>query len=430
MWKQRKCSVFTMLHCRQCATSLLLAVFGAAISVAVFVAARSWELHSIRRDFDSLADDRFHVMESEFQDFAKLLAFADNVFMIAPGADSPGFTDYVRSLRTFLEKDQSRYPSLHGVTWVPRVPSAQRAAYERAARAAFDPRFQLGGAGSPAGTGPDVQRATCFPAYLCVGEPFGDGWPGRDLALDPAAWKTMTRACDTGTPIAMAPATMSGDANDRLGYRVFQPLYRGGDPGDSVSRRQASAGFLCADLDVGKLAEKAFRDLQPVGIDVNVYDGSGASSVLVCRHTSRVQSPGTGRGGEDLGGQLAADCTTESFGRKLSLRCLSTDGFWAGRAIWQPWVLLCSGLALTLLGAGYHLTLALRAASIERAVSSRLSALLREVGQQQANRRQEPRLPTVEPAGDELGQAVGAACANCFGSAEVPEGHEITTGQQ
>ena len=36
------------------------------------------------------------------------------------------------------------------------------------------------------------------------------------------------------------------------------------------------------------------------------------------------------------------------FGRKLSLECRATEAFWAKRTIWQPWVVLCGGLALTL----------------------------------------------------------------------------------
>jgi len=33
-------------------------------------------------EFDSLADDRFHAVDGAFHEFAKLLAFADNVLMI------------------------------------------------------------------------------------------------------------------------------------------------------------------------------------------------------------------------------------------------------------------------------------------------------------------------------------------------------------
>ena len=101
---------------------------------------------------------------------------------------------------------------------------------------------------------------------------------------------------------------MSEDSNDRFGYRVFQPLYYGGDPGDTASRRETSAGFLCVDLDVGKLVDKAFGDLQPVGIDVGVYDDNDANSVIICQHTSRLKSPETGRNGQDLLDRLESSC--------------------------------------------------------------------------------------------------------------------------
>ncbi len=419
---QEKSSVFTAPRYRQYATTVLLVVCGVAMSVAVFLAARFWEQRSIQREFDSLADHRFHAINGAFHEFTKLLVLADNILMIAPKADSPGFTDYVRSLRTFLQKDQSRYPSLLAMTWVPRVPRDERDAYERAARAVFDPHFQISQPGSSTNTVSKPQSAEAFPTYLCIGRQLGHGQSGEDLALDPATWKAMTRARDTGIPAAMAPLEMPEAPDDRLGYRVFQPLYHGGDPGDTASRREAIAGFLRVDLDVGKLVYGAFGPLQPVGIDVAVYDDNGANSVLVCQHTSRLKSPATSRDEQGLGDQLEASRATEFLGRKLTLRSLSTRSFWDGRVIWQPWVLLCGGLTLTLTAAGYQLTLASRATSIERAVSTRLTAMIQEGGRQQAKRRQEARPLPAELASDGLHEAVGADPLTGRQSHEPPPG--------
>jgi hypothetical protein len=394
---------------RQCAPIALLVAVGTAISVAVFFAAYAWERRSIRHEFDSLAEDRFHAIGGMFDESVKLLDFADNVFMIAPRVDSPEFADYVRSLKALLEKDVSRYPALHALIWAPRVPRAEMAAYERAARAVFAPNFRIGEASDSAGSG--AQRPECFPGYLCITAAPGRDQPVKDLALDPAVWKAMERARDTGVAATVAPMKTSADANDRFGYRVFQPLYHGGDPGEAAARRRNHTGFLCIDLDVGKMVDHAFIDVPPVGVDVSVCDDTDANRVTVCRHASRMESPAGG--GQGLSDELKASWTTKLFGRKVTLQCCTAPSFWVGRTIWQPWLLLCGGLALTLGGAGYRYSQAFRAATIERTVATRIAAFCRDAEQkQQARRRSEQTSPPAESTQDELHELVGSARAD------------------
>ena len=135
------------------------------------------------------------------------------------------------------------------------------------------------------------------------------------------------------------------------------------------------------------MVESALKDIAPVGIEIAVSDDTDARPVTVCRHSSRVQSPEGATDREESSGALESTWPTDFFGRKLALRCGATEAFYARRTIWQPWVLLCGGLALTFAGVGHQISRALRACAIERAVTTRLAAiqpligLMRGIGQ-------------------------------------------------
>lgn len=60
------------------------------------------------------------------------------------------------------------------------------------------------------------------------------------------------------------------------------------------------------------------------------------------------------------------------------MRSFSTPEFWSGRTVWQPWVLLCGGLILTLTLVVYRISLAMRAEAVERTVSARMDAFCKD----------------------------------------------------
>jgi len=396
MSTEKNRSVLALLCSRQGVPTVLVAVAGIAASLAVFFGAYFWELRSVREGFESLADDRFHATESMFAESARLIDFMDNVFLIGPKATAPEFTGYVRSLKAFLESDLSKQLSVHGITWMPRVPRAERSAYERTAQAVFDPNYRIRQQQASADKDAGGKREDSYPSYLSMGKTLLRDRLGEDLSLDPATWKVMQQACDTGDAVATAPIKMSADPKSSLGYRVFQPLYAGGDAKTVEQRRKTCTGFICLDLDLGVMIDKALQEIKSVGIEVWVYDNAGPNRVAVCRHTSHLQSAAASDEGNSVSGELESTEPAKFFGRELLLQSRATEAFWARRTIWQPWVLLCSGLALTLAMAGHQLSVALRTSVIEQVVSTRLAAIQKEVALQQFTKSEKFR-PGAQP---------------------------------
>jgi CHASE1-domain containing sensor protein len=353
---------------RQYAVVALAAVVGAAASLGVFFMAYSWERDAVRQEFDSLADARFRAVENMIDGTAKLLSFTDDVFQVGPHVDSAEFPHYISSLKSLLERDLAGHLELNGVTWIPRVSPDERVAYERAAQAVIDPTFQLQKSDTP---------SDCFPCYLCLGKTALHSRLGEDMALDPTMWEVMQQARDTDAILAGAPMKLSDDAK-HLGYRLFVPIYAGEVQDNAAARRKALSGFLCVDLAVGELIDLAFKKVAPTGIDVRLIDETDKSPVDVCRHVSRLETAAACQSAGCSSNQFEETTPTDFFGRKILLRCVSTDTFWARRTIWEPWVLLFGGLAVTVVGAGYQLASASRANTIERVVNTRLAAIQRE----------------------------------------------------
>jgi len=396
---------------RPLASAVVSVVLGVTITLAVAWVAYHTERRSLRSNFESLAYDRFQGISSTFEQFTRLVSFADNVFLVAPRADSPAFPDYVRSLRDFLKRDQATYPTIDAIAWVPRVSPDELPAYQRAAQAVIDPRFEIDRGTANAQGQPSSQRDALFPSYVSVGTPSRPLHPGENMALDPAAWKAMTRACDSGQIVAMAPIEDSVGTHSDFGYRVFQPLYRGGDPGNIAARRQANDGFLCLDLDGGYLVGRALEHLKPMGIDVWVVDQNGGKDNVLCRHISRWGSSGADNSDWRSPNQLVAHSAMPLFGRDVSIYCVASPLFEAKHAIWQPWALLCLGLALTVAATAYRYNRAVHAVVIDQAMNARMDSLRHEMEQREEKRKQPKPLPPQSPGDGPRESVIGAPLA-------------------
>ena len=149
-------------------------------------------------------------------------------------------------------------------------------------------------------------------------------------------------------------------------------------------RRKACTGFMCLDLDIGAMIDNALSEIKQVGINVWVYDATGSDRVAVCEHASRLQANAANAKSQDDSREPQSTSPAKFFGRTLLLECRATDAFWAKRTIWQPWVLLCVGLALTLALAFHQLSVTMRTSMIEQVVSTRLAAIQREAAIQQS----------------------------------------------
>jgi diguanylate cyclase (GGDEF)-like protein len=147
--------------------------------------------------------------------------------------------------RSLLEKG-----ALDGAGYVPRVPAAQRAAFERAV--GFEIRERS--------AGPFLKRAGARPVYYPV--TFGTSEVeqpqrirGFDLGSDPLRARVLQRAGETGMAVATPALRLLIGGS---GINVFRPIYEDGAPAKTpAERRQALKGFIAGSFRVHDVAATA-----------------------------------------------------------------------------------------------------------------------------------------------------------------------------
>ena len=152
--------------------------------------------------------------------------------------------------------------ALEGAAYVPLVPAAQRAEYER--RLGIEIRERR--------FGPFLRRATARPAYFPV--VFGaseESQPERvrgfDLGSDPLRARSLRQARDSGQAVAtpLVRLLIGG-----TGINVFRPIYRDGAPvATPAERRRALTGFIAGSFRIGGVADAALAVL-PEDVEVQL----------------------------------------------------------------------------------------------------------------------------------------------------------------
>ncbi len=100
------------------------------------------------------------------------------------------------------------YPGTQALEWIPRVPHAERLAFERAAEADGLIGFRITERSPEGETVPASDRDEYFPVYYVAPMEGNEAALGFDLASNPTRLKALSQARDTGEPIATARTTL------------------------------------------------------------------------------------------------------------------------------------------------------------------------------------------------------------------------------
>jgi len=240
------------------------------------------------------------------------------------------------AFHAFVQQTLARQPELQALSWNPVVPESRRQEFESRAVADGLAGFEFrerDAAGHFRRAGP---REAYVPVY-CL-EPLDRNAPalGFDLASDAARLVSLHRARDSGQPMATAPLRLAQGPDDQAGLLVLLPVYSG-VPTDLAARREQLVGFAVAVFRVNDLVAAEFKALQKQGIQACLFDHSPDGELIY---------------GHPL--DVAADRVwLEIGGRSWVMAYAPTPGFIAAQSHVQSWLVLATGLALTLLVAAH-----------------------------------------------------------------------------
>lgn len=327
----------------------------AVLGAGLLLTAIAWNATRLQAEretagrFAAISSDALEAIDSRVRGHSEILKGVHALYQANAGHFSEReFTDYVAALDL-----PRRYPGIQVIHYAQRVTSVERAAFENAARST-----EAGFAIKPAG-----QRDEYVVVRYVAPRAGNEGALGLDLAGDPVRLQSLNRARATGELTATGPIALALDPSRYPGFAMRLPVYQRGAPTGTVAQRRAgftgiiSASFIVIDIMRGLFSESLLAQIQVRVHDAGPANAEGAaeppseknlmfdSARLLAEHNMPRTSAGAAA-------TLARTSSMEVGGRRWNLYFTARPGFGSAVERWLPWVVLSSGVAISLLLAG------------------------------------------------------------------------------
>lgn len=358
-----------VLYRRQYLVVVVLACLGITLSVISFKFVLGQEEHKQRVAFEHAAATATGALKHSLHMNMMVLQSVISLYAASNTVHRDEFHKFVSPIL-------SQRKSLHALEWIPRIPHAERAKYEAAARNEGYPDFRIVQQEGQGAMTPAARDQEHFPVYYV--EPYAGNEKalGFDLASNPARLAALEKARDSGMPIVTGRITLVQETEDQYGFLVFWPVYRNGAPKETLDERRGNlTGFILGVFRVGDLVAQTVKranleNLTP-HIEISLYDRSAPPSkqALIVTHSNN---------------QSAVEASPPfRFERNLKVgernwEVVVTSHPLSAWLFWEAWAALVVGLLLTSLLSAYILASLRRTASVERLVAQRTQELREE----------------------------------------------------
>src|SRR6202140_5379073 len=245
---------------------------GVALSIGAALIVSQWEDRVGIREFYSVAENQSGILQNGINQYVSRLVALRALFESSLGEVSR------RQFETFAEEILRDQTAIQSVSWIPRVPHAERAARERAAIADGIPGYQIKavGLGPDGSLAPSPEREEYFPIFYSTEKPKTSPVFGIDLASEPKRRETLERARRKNQPPTFADFTLHTGAGDRLGFIVMLPIYRHDLPYDTEEERKRNLiGFVQGAFQTSVMIEPILAAApKPVGLDLFLFSSA------------------------------------------------------------------------------------------------------------------------------------------------------------
>ncbi len=327
--------------------AILVGTMGLLLSAAAFWAIDTEIGKRHKLEFEWLAQNRNRVIQKGIEEGLDAVRSLHDLFSAFPQIDEVAFTTFGHGLF-------ERFKGIQALAWVPRLTAAgETAIFAPHPREGSDHDRSPPGQNSSTPGGSAIRGGDRFPIDYLVSERESAFLKGQDLGAQPELRNLMVRAMESGDLVVSGRILLIHGANPQYGFMTFMPVYR-----DCHSQAQTLChnadflGFVAGIFRIADIADAAMELLEPRGVEFLVQDESAPpGETLLDFYASRLnREPGTVNTewrGWDLD---PAPRVMESFpvgDRLWSITCsptrqFTTEVFWEG-----PWIVLGSGLALT-----------------------------------------------------------------------------------
>lgn len=265
---------------------------GVALSIGAALIVSQWEDRVGIREFYSVAENQSGILQNGINQYVSRLVALRALFESSLGEVSR------RQFETFAEEILRDQTAIQSVSWIPRVPHAERAARERAAIEDGIPGYHIKavGLGRDGSLATSPQRDEYFPIFYSTEKPKTSPVFGIDLASERKRRETLERAWRNNRPTTFADFRLHTGTGDRFGFIVVLPMYRQDLPSDTEEERKRNlVGFVQGAFQTSVMIETILGAAPiPVGIDFFLFSTSAdptAPPVNIYASRLRAASP-------------------------------------------------------------------------------------------------------------------------------------------
>jgi two-component system, NtrC family, sensor kinase len=317
-------------------SALGIAAAGIVLSVMIFTTMRGLESKNAEASFNGVAQEHLDALETN------ITLALDN--LVAIGALFDHADDVTRrQFGLFTSPLLARTQAVQALEWIPRVPSRERAIWEKRACDDGFPSFQFTERASAGRLMRAGGRDEYFPVFYVAPFRGNEKALGYDLASDPVRRAALRDAADSGQLAATGRIVLVQETGNQYGFLVFRPVYKGGlVPETTEARREALVGFTLAVFRVADIVRKSGVVSSAASVlNLAIFDiDANAGERLLYPKGAHLD------GVEDLPRGFQATRIISVGGRQWELAAYPlANNFRPAR--WSSWAALLSGLLLT-----------------------------------------------------------------------------------
>ena len=249
---------------------------------------------------------------------------------------------------SLAENSLPRFPAIQTLSWVPRVLSEERTAYERTAEIDGLYGFDITERAPNGAFTRASQRPEYFPVFFV--EPFegNEAILGFDLGSQTESRRVLSIARDTGQMIATPQVTLLPGAADSAAILTVIPIY-GGDvaPKTVQERRVTLLGFTIGVVRIGDLIEASLDELPTTfGLDIYLYDNDvqGGETLIYYHPSSLSRTSHEPLPMQRIVSGLHSTTTYDVAGRQWSIIISPASGHFGDAINPVPWTVAAVGM--------------------------------------------------------------------------------------
>ncbi len=344
----------------------LITIFTLVIIFFTFI--NIWEKDQNLNEFDKKAYAIEKTVHQSFQSQLEKLYAIRSLYAASKDVSRDEFSAFVK--RAF-----EGHTVIQALEWVPLVSQEQKENYINKARQEGIANFDIFKETSDNKVIRASDRDYYYPVYFAELYKGNEEVLGFDLGSDPKRLSALTRARDTGLPIATARIRLiQKKEEDQYGFLIFLPIYKNNMPTDTVdARRTALEGFAVGVYHLRDIFEPIIEEWRKDGIYLHIIDKS--DDVALTLYTSTNQQSDAAKAYEEKSFAYYWEYDVEFASRSWSIQIYGLEESILVNVNWAIWFALGIGLLFTGFLGIFLLLITGQTAQIKKTIEERTIAL-------------------------------------------------------